>query len=340
MNTNNTIYDISERAKVSTATVSRVLNGSDKVSEKTKARVLKVIEECGYEPNAFARGLGTGSMKTIGIMCSDVADIYLANAVSFLERGLREKGFNSILICTGYKYEDKVSGLKNLMSNKVDAIILVGSQYIESDMERNNYITTVAAKVPVMLLNGYLKGDNIYCNMSDDYQAYYDATDMLIKNGCKEILFLRGDKTYSSNLKLKGFSDALDDNGNDSRKALALSYSGRINEVKDYLSVELDEILSQGRKVDAVLTADDEIAIGTIKCLLSKGLRIPEDVSVVGCNNSVLAITCYPELSSIDNKCELLCVNTVNTLMRVLNGQDATNKMMVMSEFVSRNTTK
>lgn len=85
-----TIYDISEKAGVSIATVSRVLNGSRKVSPATKEKVLEIITTCGYEPNVFARGLGTGTMKTIGILCADVADLYLANAVSFLERELRQ----------------------------------------------------------------------------------------------------------------------------------------------------------------------------------------------------------------------------------------------------------
>ena len=106
-----TIYDISEEAGVSIATVSRVLNDSPKVSRKTKERVLDIIQASGYEPNAFARGLGTGSMKTIGILCADVADIYLANAVSYLERELRKEGFQTVLNCTGYSYEAKKDGV-------------------------------------------------------------------------------------------------------------------------------------------------------------------------------------------------------------------------------------
>ena len=96
-NKQKTIYDISSRAGVSIATVSRVMNGSPKVSAKTKERVLQVIEECGYEPNAFARGLGTGSMRTIGILCADVADLYLANAVSYLEMCIRDRIIDAIL---------------------------------------------------------------------------------------------------------------------------------------------------------------------------------------------------------------------------------------------------
>lgn len=104
---NMNIYDISKAAGVSIASVSRVINGADNVSEKTREKVLKVIDQYGYTPNAYARGLGRGSMRTIGIMCSDSSDIYLANAIHYLETGLREHGYNSILCCTGYDLEDK-----------------------------------------------------------------------------------------------------------------------------------------------------------------------------------------------------------------------------------------
>ena len=95
------IYDVSKRAGVSIATVSRVLNGNPNVSEKTRTKVLTVMAESGYTPNVFARGLGLGTMKTIGIMCSDSSDPYLANAIYHLERQLRSHGYDSLLCCTG-----------------------------------------------------------------------------------------------------------------------------------------------------------------------------------------------------------------------------------------------
>ena len=128
MNKQTTIYDISQIAGVSIATVSRVLNDSTKVSEKTKERVLAVIKELNYEPNVFARSLGTGSMKTIGIMCDDVSDIYMANAVSTLERELRQNGFNAVLDCTGSQYDNKKRSLKAMENRKVD-----GKQPIHSN---------------------------------------------------------------------------------------------------------------------------------------------------------------------------------------------------------------
>ena len=101
------IYDIAQIAGVSIATVSRVVNDSPRVSEKTKRKVRAIMEEYGYTPNVFARGLGLDSMKTIGIICPDVSDAYMADAVAHLERGLHEYGYDCILCCSGYKQLNK-----------------------------------------------------------------------------------------------------------------------------------------------------------------------------------------------------------------------------------------
>ena len=100
------IYDISVKAGVSIATVSRVLNGSDKVKSSTRKKVLEVIEESGYTPNAFARSLGLNSMSTIGILCSDASDVYQAQAIYYLERELRKSSYTSMLCCTGYRTKE------------------------------------------------------------------------------------------------------------------------------------------------------------------------------------------------------------------------------------------
>ena len=177
------IYDVSERAGVSIAPVSRVLNGNPNVSPKTRDRVLSVMDELGYTPNVFARGLGLGSMKTIGIMCSDSSDIYLANAIYFLERELRNFGYDSILCCTGYTLENKKNYLNLLLSKRVDALILLGSKFIESREKDNAYILNAAKTVPVMLVNGYLEGDNVYSTLCDDYTAVFSAVSSLIEEG-------------------------------------------------------------------------------------------------------------------------------------------------------------
>lgn len=330
-----TIYDISEKAGFSIATVSRVLNGSSKVSPRTKERVLEVIEEYGYEPNAFARGLGTGTMKTIGILCADVADIYLANAVSFLERELRQHGFDTILNCTGYSHKQKQLGMKAMEARKVDAVILVGSHYVEKQAEKNQYIIDASNRLPVVMVNGYLKGENIYCNLSDDYTAFLEAAEYLLDGGSRNILFLYREETSSARAKFSGYKDALNERNFEFRQDMVFQSDGKMEQItKDLIALR-----ENGVEFDAVLATDDELALAALKFAERKGIRVPDELSVIGCNNSVLSICCSPELSSVDNKCEMLCISTVTTLMRVLEGQDAVHKTVLSSAFIERSTT-
>lgn len=330
-----TIYDISEAAGVSIATVSRVLNDSPKVSRKTKERILDIIKTSGYEPNAFARGLGTGSMKTIGILCADVADIYLANAVSYLERELRKEGFQTVLNCTGYSYEGKKDGIRRMENQRVDAIILVGSQYIEAIERRNQYIMDAAKQVPVMMVNGYLKGKNIYCILSEDREMFFDVTGQLLDRGRKNIVFLMREESYSGREKKEGYQAAYAERGLLCNPEMIIQFNDKIDKVKDLLI----ELYREHPQIDAVVATDDELAVGALKFALQSGIKIPEKMEVVGCNNSVLSISCYPELSSVDNMCEALCVTVVASLMRVLEGSEVPVRTMIASEFVARGTT-
>lgn len=174
------IYDIAKLAGVSIATVSRVVNDSPKVSEKTKERVRKVMEENDYTPNIFARGLGLGSMNTLGIVCPDVADAYMAKAVSYLEKNLQGYGYDCILYCSGYDEEDKQQAVERILKKQIDALILIGSDYVPESDEFSNCIYNAAKQLPVFLINGYMEGDNIYCVLVDDFQAVYDVMEELI----------------------------------------------------------------------------------------------------------------------------------------------------------------
>ena len=156
-----TIYDISKKAGVSIATVSRVLNGSDKVRPSTKKKVMDIIEKYDYTPNAFARGMGLHSLQTIGILCADSSDLFLAKAVYYLEQELQANGYESLLCCTGYNLELKQNYLNLILSKKVDGIILVGSNFIGTTEDENQYIKDVSTQVPIMLLNASFDYPNV-----------------------------------------------------------------------------------------------------------------------------------------------------------------------------------
>lgn len=333
------IYDISEKAGVSIATVSRVINGSSQVSEKTKQRVLDIIEEYGYTPNVFARGLGLNSMKTIGIMCADCSDSYLARAVYFIEQDLRRNNYDAILCCTGYALDTKKSSLDLLMSKRVDGIILVGSNYVDPNDENNEYIRTAAASVPIMLVNGALSANNLYCTLCDDFNAIYEITQRFIKGGKTNPIYMYNSHSYSGLRKVDGFKAAMKANSlsvKEERLVFLKSDSSNVHYTKNVLI----ELKKKGVKFDGVITSDDIIAVGALKYAKETGLKVPEDFFVAGFNNFNIGECCDPELTSVDNKLESLCHHCVSTLMGVFDGKSMPKSTLFSAEIVERGTTK
>lgn len=331
------IYDIAELANVSIATVSRVVNDSPKVSEKTKEKVRRIMEEHHYTPNVFARGLGLNSMKTVGIICPDVSDAYMASAVAHLEKSLRCYGYDCILYCSGYAYEDKVEAVSLILQKRIDALILVGSNYAgDGGDQATEYIRSAAREIPVFLLNGYVRAPEVYCILADNYQAVYDAVTDLIEDGRKRILFLHDSTSYSALEKLRGYEEALGDNGFPVPDELKVFVRNNIEMVQSRLQEIFREKMPD---FDAVVASDDGLAVGAVKYVRSKNLRIPEDVSIIGYNNSELSICCEPELSSIDSQGKELCETAVEYMMHYLSGHPIRHKKVVPCRLVKRNTT-
>lgn len=330
------IYDVSNKAGVSIATVSRVMNGNPNVSDTTRQKVLSVMKELGYTPNIFARGLGLNTMQTIGIMCTDSSDMYLANAVYYTEHELRIHGYDSILCCTGDDLENKKQSLNLLLSKRVDALILVGSRFLESKHKDNDYIFSAAEQVPIMLINGYLEGENIFCTICDDFRAIYQITQALLSSGRKKLLYLYTNHSYSGVQKKEGFLAALKHHGiTPDKQFLQLSPKG-IYEAKGIVA----SLYQQGFFFNGIVTSDDFLAVGALKYALEQHIRVPKDLSIVGYNNSILATCSEPELTSIDTKVEALCIHTVNALMQIFEGNDVPNCTTIAASIVYRMTTE
>lgn len=334
-----TIYDISEKAGVSIATVSRVLNGSSNVSEKTKKKVLDVINQYEYTPNAFARGLGLNTMKTIGIMCADSSDLYLAKAIYYIEQKLRANGYDSILCCTGYDLETKISSMNLLITKKVDGIILVGSNFIYEKENDNKYIADAAAQVPVMLLNADLDTPNVYSVVSDDFTSMYEATLQMLQTGIKDIIYFYNSTSYSGKRKLAGYRAAMEEKKLLTGANLLQFYHGSHEDIPA-MTEHLKKLQEKGMKFHGVIAADDTLALAAVKYAREMRYRIPEDFSVLGYNNSMLAVCCEPELTSIDNKLETLCQHLIITLLGVLEGNEMPKKTIFSGEIVKRGTTR
>ncbi|WP_024295937.1 LacI family DNA-binding transcriptional regulator [Lacrimispora indolis] len=329
------IYDVSEHAHVSIATVSRVINGNPNVSEKTRKRVLDVMEELGYTPNVFARSLGLNTMKTIGIMCADSSDPWLAEAIYYLEKELRGNGYDSLLCCTGYLPETKKKYLELLRSKRVDAIILTGSHYIEAKAKDNAYLIEAAKDLPIMLVNGSLDGEQIYSTVCDDHAAVYDATLRLYHSGRSSVLYLYSGNSFSNLHKISGYRAAVRDAGFLIREELMVLCHKDLDAAMD----RLDTLSRSGVHFDAVLASEDILAVGAVKYADKAGLKVPQDLSIIGYNNSILSKCTTPEITSVDNKVEALCTTTVNTLMKVLEVGNVPTKTTITPELVKRGTT-
>ena len=329
------IYDVSKHAGVSIATVSRVLNGNPNVSDKTRRKVLAVMDELGYTPNVFARGLGLNTMRTIGIMCSDSSDLYLANAINYLERGLRNNGYDAILCCTGYDLEAKQQYFELLRSKRVDAIILAGSKFVEMRPRDNEYIITAASKLPIMLVNGYLEGANIYSTICDDRAAVYHAASQLLKSGRRKLLYLYTSYSFSGVNKMAGFKEAHQNLGLEVPDTMIHQCDKDISVARDLLL----KLHREGLEFDAVVTSDDSLAVGAVKFAHAAGISVPEELSIIGYNDSILARSTDPEITSIDSKVEALCFTTINTLMGVFSGKNVPSRTTIAPDLIQRQTT-
>ena len=322
------IYDIAERSGFSIATVSRVLNRSPNVSQKTRDKILAVMREEDYTPNAFARGLGLNTMRMIGILCTDISDTYYAKAVSLVENCLRKKGFDALLCCTGNSLEEKKKYLNLLLAKRVDAVILIGSAFKENT--DNSHIEAAAQQTPVMIINGLVELPNTYCVLCDEGAAAYDNISLLCSGGCTRILYLYDVLTYSGCVKIEGYKRALEKCGVPFDPALIVQVPKSIEGARG----AVEGLFSRGVEFDAVMASEDLLAAGALKALTARGCRMP----VIGFNNSVIAEASTPALTSVDNRLETLCPTAVDMLTSLLSGTEIPRKVVIPARLVERET--
>ena len=322
------IYDIAKQSGVSIATVSRVLNGGQNVSQKTRNKVLEVIQQEDYTPNAFARGLGLNSMHMIGILCTDVSDTFYAKAVSLVEALLRHKGFDALLCCTGNNLEDKKKYLNLLLTKRVAAVILIGSAFKEN--VDNSHIENAAKQVPVIIINGLVELPNTYCVLCDEYSAVSQNVMLLHEQGYDAILYLYDTLTYSGCVKIAGCKDGLKKSGIEMNDSLFVKVPKNIDDA----AAKVTELIAGGLTFSAVMASEDLLAIGALKALKNANLNMP----VIGFNNSILSNCSSPALTTVDNMLDTLCPTAVSILTDILEGKNAPQKIVISSKLVERET--
>ena len=286
-----TIYEVSELAGVSLATVSRVMNNSDKVSLKTRIKVESAMSELGYRPNSIAQSLATKRSNSIGILIPELHGPFFGAMLSSMEAELRSAG-KHVIITAGHSDEtDERDSIEFLLSRNCDALIL--HVYSVSD----DYLIKLSeGTVPVILLNRYIPEVSAQCVSLDNEYGGYIATRALLELGHRNLAYISGPswKMDSFN-RLQGHKRALAefDVGFDER----LLFEGDFEEASGQAG--MTKLLDTGLPFSGVVCANDEMAAGTISVARERNLIIPDDLSVIGFDNVFFTRYIHPQLSSV-----------------------------------------
>lgn len=333
-----TIHDISKEAGVSIATVSRVLNGSDKVKPATKEKILEIVKKHNFAPNASARAMKFQSSKTIGVLCPDSSDLFYSKAVHCVEQQLQRYGYESLICSAGYNKELQKNFMDLIISQKVDAMILVGSDFIGTTEDEKQYIKDASLRMPIMLMNSAFDYPNVYSVLCDDFTSTFEATSAMIESGITDILYLYNSHSYSGMNKLNGYRAAMEQHQIKDYEKYVHCYhqkSERFNEIVEFV----DAIAKSGQEFHGIVCSNDSIAIGCIKYAWLRGIRVPEDLSVIGYNNSFLTDCSIPDLSSVDNQIKAQTFHIVQVLLGVLSGKEMPKKTVLPGELIKRGST-
>lgn len=287
---NTTIYDVAGAAKVSLATVSRVMNNPEKVNPETREKVLQVIKELGYRPNAIARGLASRKTTTVGIVMADVSRASTSQLLGGII-DIAKKYDYAIKIFSMGENEDIKETMRAVVAEQVDGILFLNDELDHDQMEMVlNHIKD--AQIPLVLCN-VLYGEDIP-SVSIDYEhATYEVTKELIAQGRKDVYLLSTVRRYSVNShKVKGYSMAMEEAGLEP-KVFRTSGDVSINKL------HFEEFL-KNNKIDGVIAVRDSIAISFMNEAIKSGLSVPKDIAVIGLQNTKYAILSRPNLTCVD----------------------------------------
>lgn len=289
---NVTIYDVAREANVSMATVSRVVNGNPNVKPTTRKKVLEAIDRLGYRPNAVARGLASKKTTTVGVIIPDISSIFYSELARGIEDIATMYKYNIILSNSDQNTDKELHLLNTMLGKQVDGIVFMGGNITDVHVEEFK-----RSPVPIVLAASVEEQAQTPSVNINYEQAIYDSVQLLVEKGHKRIAFVSGpmSEPINSVRKLAGYKRALEEAGIAFDDALVAegdySYDSGIE--------ALAHLLEQSDKPTAVIAATDEMALGVIHGAQDRGVSIPEDLEVIGFDNTRLSLMVRPQLTTV-----------------------------------------
>lgn len=320
------IQKIARLAGVSVATVSRVLNNSDTVKAKNRERVLQAIKESNYQPNLLARQLRTARSYMILAMVSNIANPFCAEVVKGIEEEAEKHGYRILLCNSGSDLARSTSGLRLLSGKMVDGIITMNA--LSSLPE----LTRMIGDAPWVQCAEYADTCNISCVGINDIDAAQGAVSRLVASGHRRIALINHDLSYRyARLRERGYKNVL--------HVRELAYQ-QVVYASDLSAsagkAAMETLLASQERPDAVFAVADALAAGALRAIAQAGLRVPEDIAVMGFDGTELAEMVSPQLTTVAQPSRDIGRTAVNLLQKIDNPDATAERVMMDWRIIAR----
>lgn len=320
-----TIKDVAIKAGVSVTTVSRVLNDTAPVNDITKDKILKAIEELKYKPSIIAQGMRTKKSRTVGIIIPDYINLFYNELFKCLGNEAKKAGYGVITASVGDDSSDEISSINDLLNRNIDGIIVCSYKGAKETIE---YLLKVSRDLPVIFMDNLKAERSINSVYTNGYVGIKTITEHLIENGFHRIGFIKPLKRYEvANDRFDGYVDGLKESGIDFVEDLI--YEGDYGIESGYEAAKYF-LSNKELKIEAIIAANDLMAIGAINYIRSKGIRIPEDIAVAGFDNVYFSKLITPPLTTYEQPIDELAKNAINLFINKIKHPTAKNKEVVL----------
>ncbi len=330
-----TIKDVAQKAKVSVATVSRVLNNKPDVSNETKEKIINLIDKLGYNPNSMARGLVLQKTYTIGLVIPDICNPFFPDIARAVEDTARKMGYTVIFYNTDNHEDEEKKAVEVLMARQVDGLIVSlsineANKQIIGELKKKDF--------PLVQIDRKIFETNYTSITIDNMLSAYKATSHLIDLGHTRIVHITGDMhTQTGQERLEGYKKALKDNEIVVRNDYILQ--GDYNQ--KYSQEALRKLIKSSIRPTAIFAAYDLMAVGTYKLIRDCGLTIPGDISIVGHDNIELASLVTPSLTTMSQPKYQMGQLATKFLVKEIEGKVFNKGDFVLdTEIIKRKSTK
>ncbi len=290
-----TLKQIAENLGISVTTVSKALKNYTDVSKKTKALVKEEAKKLNYKPNVFAVNLRTKESKTVGLIIPEVVHHFFSSVINGIIEEAERKGYLVIILQSNESYELEKKQVDLLISKRVDGIMI---SLANDTVDTSHLLEVKEHDIPLVMFDKISKLVQCSKIIINDRQAAYNATKVLIDSGCKKIAHFRGALLPQNSIdRFLGYKKALEDHG--------LQYDSSMVYMCERVDYEdgrkaAEKLLADKKEVDGIFAITDMAALGAMTVLKEHGIKVPNDISVMGFSNWFLSQAITPALSTID----------------------------------------